>query len=74
LHRNKANLTWPADAPPESLAVAEHVWKFATKGPITIEQIFQQCVVCELKVYQVVDELLRSRHLAWSQEAAIKVA
>src|SRR3954468_8335962 len=53
LQRNKANLSWPAGAPPESLTVAEHVWSFAEKGPVTVEQIFRQCAVCELKVYQV---------------------
>ena len=70
LERNKANLTWPAGAPPESLTVAEQIWNFAGKGSITVEQIYQHCAVCELKVYQVVDELLRSRHFIWSHQAS----
>ena len=70
VQRNKASLTWPAGAPPESLTVAEQVWKFAERGPVTVEQIFRQCAVCELKVYQVVDELLQSGHLIWSHQAA----
>jgi CRP-like cAMP-binding protein len=75
LERNKANLSWPADAPPDSLTVAEQVWKFAETGPVTVDQIFKHCSVCELKVYQVVDELVRSRNFVWSHEAtAAKVA
>jgi CRP/FNR family cyclic AMP-dependent transcriptional regulator len=69
LERNKANLSWPADAPPDSLTVAEQVWNFAEKGPVTVDQIFKHCSVCELKIYQVVDELVRSRHFVWSHEA-----
>jgi len=75
LERRKASLTWPAGAPPDSLAVAEQVWAFAGKGPVTVEQIFRHCSVCELKIYQVVDELLQSRHLVWSHDTtAVKVA
>src|SRR3954462_5394621 len=29
LQRNKASLTWPADAPPDSLTVAQQLWNFA---------------------------------------------
>ena len=75
LQRNKATLTWPAGAPPESLAVAEQIWKFAERGPVTVEQLYRHCTLCELKIYQVVEELLRSRHFSWSQEAtSAKVA
>jgi hypothetical protein len=70
VQRNKANLAWPAGAPPESLAVAEQVWKFAENGPVTIDQLFRHCTVCELKIYQVIDELIQSRHFVWSHEAA----
>ena len=69
LQRNKANLSWPAGAPPESLAVAEQIWKFAAHGPVTAEQLFRHCALCELKIYQVIDELLHSRQLVWSHEA-----
>jgi CRP/FNR family cyclic AMP-dependent transcriptional regulator len=69
VQRNKAALTWPPGAPPESLAAAEQIWKFAETGPVTVEQLFRHCTLCELKVYQVVEELLRSRHFIWSHEA-----
>src|SRR3954471_7599789 len=60
VQKNKAALAWPAGAPPESLAVAEQIWKFAEKGPVTVEQIFRHCTLCELKIFQVVDELIHS--------------
>jgi len=69
LHRSKANLSWPAGAPPESLAVAEQIWQFAAAGPVTVSALFQHCAVCELKVYQVVDELIQSHHFVWSHLA-----
>jgi CRP-like cAMP-binding protein len=75
VQRNKANLAWPTGAPPESLAVAEQIWKFAENGPVTIDQIFHHCALCELKIYQVIDELIQSRHFIWSHEArSAKVA
>jgi CRP-like cAMP-binding protein len=75
LQRNKTNLAWPAGAPPESLTVAEQIWQFAAKRPVTVDEIFRHCAVCELKIYQVVDELLQSRHFIWSDDAtSAKVA
>jgi len=75
VQRNKAKLTWPAGAPAESLAVAEQIWKFAENGPVTIDQLFRHCALCELKIYQVIDELIQSRHFVWSHEvASAKVA
>lgn len=70
LQRHKKNLTWPAEAPPESQSVAEQIWQFAASGPVTVPALFQHCAVCELKVYQVVDELIQSRHFVWSHLAA----
>jgi CRP-like cAMP-binding protein len=70
LQRGKANLSWPAEAPPESKSVAEQIWQFAAAGPVTVPALFHHCAVCELKVYQVVDELIQSRHFVWSETAA----
>ena len=75
LQQHKPNLSWPAGAPPESKAVAEQIWQFAARGPVTVQALFQHCAVCELKVYQVVDELIQSHHFVWSHLAEeIKVA
>ena len=75
LQRAKGSLVWPPTAAPELETVAEQIWAFAAKGPGTIAALYQHCVVCELKIYQVVDELVRARHLVWSHDAtAAKVA
>ena len=39
LRRHKANLSWPAGAPPESKAVAEQIWELAAKGPVTVLEL-----------------------------------
>jgi CRP-like cAMP-binding protein len=70
LERAKENLAWPAMAAPELQAVAKQIWDFAARGPVTISALYQHCAVCELKVYQVIDELFRSRHFVWSTPAA----
>jgi CRP/FNR family transcriptional regulator, cyclic AMP receptor protein len=69
LERGKENLVWPATAAPELKTVAEQIWQFAATRPRTIAAFFQHCAVCELKIYQVVDELLQSRQLIWSDQA-----
>jgi CRP-like cAMP-binding protein len=60
LQRSKTNLAWPA----------EQIWRFIAGGPATISALFQHCSVCELKICQVVDELIQSHHLVWSRIAA----
>ncbi|MFL6590612.1 MAG: cyclic nucleotide-binding domain-containing protein [Chthoniobacterales bacterium] len=67
-------LNWPASAAPELRPVAEQIWKFVAGGPKTVPTIFRHCTVCELKVYQAVDQLIESRHLVWSPVAHEKVA
>jgi hypothetical protein len=75
LQRHKPTLSWPGDAPPESEEVAKQIWQFVESGPVTVPAIFRHCAVCEMKIYQVVDELLRSHHFVWSQDAvSAKVA
>ena len=69
LQRHKSTLSWPPAAPPESKTVAEQIWEFAAKGPVTVQALFRHCAVCELKVYQVVEELIHSHHFVWSNLA-----
>ena len=68
LLRRKPNLTWPASAPLDLQPVAEQIWAFSSGAPITLPALFRHCSVCELKIYRVVDELLRSHHFAWAGE------
>ncbi len=75
LQRDKSDFAWPASATPELLTIAAQVWQLAATGPVTVDELFRHCAVCEFKIYQVVDELLRSRHFIWSHEALnVKVA
>lgn len=69
LQQRKANLSWPPAAPPELQPVAEQIWQLAARGPMTVSALFQHCSVCELKIYQIVDELLQSHHFTWSAAA-----
>jgi CRP-like cAMP-binding protein len=69
LERAKSTFVWPASAEREMQPVAERVWDLAGEGPIRISTVFQQCAVCELKIYQAVAELIQSRQLVWSHAA-----
>lgn len=75
LIRAKVNLSWPASAKPELEAVAKQIWEIAASEPVTISALFPRCTVCELKIYQAIDELIRSRHFILSDEVvSAKVA
>jgi len=67
LQQTKLALTWPAAAAPELQPLAEQIWQLAAKAPVTVPALFRQCSVCELKVFQVVDELIQSRHFSWTK-------
>ena len=62
LIRAKVNFSWPAAAKPELEAVAKQIWEIAASAPVTISGLFQRCTVCELKIYQAIDELNRAFH------------
>ena len=69
LQRDKADFAWPATAKPEFLPIAVQVWQLVSTRPRTVNELFQRCSVCEFKIYQVVDELMRSRQFSWLPEA-----
>lgn len=53
---------------PEISPVAlEQVWRCLAEGPLPISGLFSRCSVCELKIYQAVQELARTGHLALSE-------
>ncbi len=75
LIRAKVNLSWPAAANPELEPVAKQIWDIAAREPVTISALFPLCTVCELKMYQAIDELIQSRHFILSDEVvSAKVA
>ena len=53
---------------PEISPVAlEQVWRRLLEGPLAVSSLFPRCSVCELKIYQAVQEMVRTGHLALSQ-------
>jgi CRP-like cAMP-binding protein len=66
LRRRISKLSWPPVAPPELLPIAQEVWPLTDKAPVTLASLFRSCGFCELKIYQVVDELVQSKHFEWS--------
>src|SRR4051812_25419317 len=57
-------LTWNGDAPEYLAALANKVWDVVSKRSVTIAELYRHCSACELKVYQVVHELLKSNQIA----------
>ncbi len=76
LQCDKANFAWPASAKPELLTIAAQVWQLAATRPVTVDELFRHCAVCEFKLYQVVDELLHDRGTSFGPDEAsnVKVA
>jgi hypothetical protein len=69
------NLSWPAAAARELQPIAEQIWPLAYNAPVTLNGLFRSGTVCELKIYQVVDELVQSKHFEWAcGDLAHKVA
>ena len=62
VQRRQLNIFWPEKAPPELKPLAEEVWQIAYSKPMTLSELFRSCSVCELKLYRVIDELVRSQH------------
>lgn len=60
VRRRQLNFSWPERAPAELRPLAEEVWQIVYSQPLAISELFQRCAVCELKLYWVVDELVRS--------------
>lgn len=58
-------LQWNAETGAELFSAATRVWECLARGPMTIEELYRQGVVCELKTYKVVGELLRSKQVCF---------
>jgi CRP-like cAMP-binding protein len=75
LHRRKPNLSWSPTAPSNLQPIAEQIWPLTYEGPVTLASLFLRCTVCQLKIYQVVDELVQSKHFEWEDGGSVpKVA
>lgn len=70
LTAQKASLRWEGGAPEQLQPLAEQIWALLTRGPQTMRDLYRQCSVCELKIYQVVSELVYSDQVSFSTPAA----
>jgi CRP-like cAMP-binding protein len=59
-------LLWNGEAPQELRPLAERIWGIVSAQPSTINQLYRQCSVCELKVYLVINELLLRNQIAFN--------
>jgi CRP-like cAMP-binding protein len=62
-------LHWNGDAPGDLKLLANRVWELVSVKPTTIAELYRQCSVCELKVYQVVHELLAGSQVGFAEHA-----
>jgi hypothetical protein len=60
LRRRKLNFSWPANALAELRPIAEQIWQLAYTTPLSFDTLYQKGAVCELKIYQVVDQLVET--------------
>lgn len=60
------DLHWNSGAPEELLPVANRVWDLLKRKPLSIHEVYRQCAVCELKIYQVINHLLEQEQVAFS--------
>jgi hypothetical protein len=64
LQRFANEFEWPADADERLEALAERIWRLIDHRRITIDQLFRQNSVCELKIYRAIAEMLRTGQIA----------
>ena len=60
LLRRKLNFAWPAKANAELQPIAEQIWQLAYTTPLSLSTLYQKCSVCELKILEVIDELVKT--------------
>ena len=60
------DLHWNGGAPEELRPVADSVWDLLSRKPLSIPEVYRQCSVCELKIYQVVNHLLAQEQVAFN--------
>jgi hypothetical protein len=64
LQRLAHEFEWPDDAEAELKPLAEKIWDYTDDRRFTINELYRQNAVCELKIYQVVSEMLRIGQIA----------
>lgn len=74
LERRRPHLTMPNSVPEELQPLVEQIWRYSDKRRVALRALYRQFAVCELKIYQAVQELVQSRHLAFGESPRAKVA
>jgi hypothetical protein len=64
LQRLAPTFEWPHDAEQELKPLAEQIWNYTFDRRFTINELFRQNAVCELKIYLVISEMLRIGQIA----------
>jgi CRP-like cAMP-binding protein len=70
LSARASDLDWNSTEPEYLRSVANQVWEIVSRRPTTIDDLYRQCSVCELKLYQVVNQLLSSGHISFNSPPA----
>ena len=68
LRARTTQLHWNDGAPDQLREVAEQVLELLSQGGKSMDDLYRQCSVCELKIYQVVTELLYSDQVFFTPE------
>jgi CRP-like cAMP-binding protein len=63
LHCQQEELKWNDVEFAELRPLAENIWRLAATREIALRDLYRECEVCELKIYQVINELIRSGQL-----------
>lgn len=63
LRRRKTDLAWPTSVRTDLQPVAEQIWNFVCRGPVTLSGLFGHCSFCELKIYEAASELVESENV-----------
>ena len=70
LQRFANEFEWPSDADERLQSLAERIWRLIDHRRITVDQLFRQNSVCELKIYRAIAEMLRTGQIAIVDETA----
>jgi CRP-like cAMP-binding protein len=60
LLRQKLNFAWPGKPDSELQSVAEQIWQLAYTTPLSLSTLYRKCSVCELKILEVIDQLVKA--------------
>lgn len=70
LQRFANEFEWPDEGDGRLKQLGERIWQLVEHRRVTIDQLFRQNSVCELKIYRTVAEMLQSGQLAIVDETA----